>query len=166
MFSWSRNWFLVTGTVPNQKSTFTVTDTKLCNPVVTFSTQDNAKLLEQFIKGFERTINWNKYQSKITTKAQNQYLYFLIDPSFQGKNRLFVLSFQNKNDRESYKWYFLPTVPTVETKGYNVIRDGRNFFYQPVKNDLRTCNNIQRLATGQGDDCKNRCLLNYLYLEK
>ena len=40
---------------------FTVTDTKLFVPVVTLSTQDNAKLLEKLIKGFKRTINWSKY---------------------------------------------------------------------------------------------------------
>ena len=63
--------------------TFAITDTKLYVPVVTLSTQDNAKLLQQLNPGFKRTINWNKYQSKISTEAQNQYLDFLINPSFQ-----------------------------------------------------------------------------------
>ena len=31
--------------------------------------------------------------------------------------------------------------------------DGRNFFDQPVKNDLKTYDNIQKIETGQGDDC-------------
>ena len=65
---------------------FKITDTKLYVPVVTLSTQDNAKLLEQLKSGFKRTSNWNKYQSKISTEAQNQYLDFLINPSFQGVN--------------------------------------------------------------------------------
>ena len=51
------------------------------------STQDNAKLLQQLKSGFKRTINWNKYQTKVSRKGQNQYLEFLIDPSFQGVNR-------------------------------------------------------------------------------
>ena len=72
---------------------FAITDTKLYVPVVTLSTQNNAKLLEQLKSGFKRTINWNKYQSKISTEAQNQYLDFLINPSFQRVNRLFVLPF-------------------------------------------------------------------------
>ena len=44
--------------------TFAVSDTKRYGPVVTLSTQDNAKLLEQLKSGFKRIINWNNYQSK------------------------------------------------------------------------------------------------------
>ena len=42
---------------------FAITDTKLYVPVVTLSTQDNAKLLEQLQSGSKRVINWNKYLS-------------------------------------------------------------------------------------------------------
>ena len=42
---------------------FKITETKLYVPVVTLSTQDNAKLLQQLKSGFTRTINWNKYES-------------------------------------------------------------------------------------------------------
>ena len=66
--------------------TFLITDTKLYVSVVTLSTQDNIKLLQQLKSGFKRTINWNKYQSDPKTYAQNQYLTHLIDPSFQGVN--------------------------------------------------------------------------------
>ena len=45
-------------------------------------------MLEQLKFGFKRTINWNKYQSKISTERPNQYLDYLIDRSFQGVNRL------------------------------------------------------------------------------
>ena len=51
---------------------------------LTLSTQDNAKRLEQLKSGFKRTINWNKYQSKISTERQNQYLDYLIYPRLQG----------------------------------------------------------------------------------
>ena len=51
---------------------FAITDTKLYVPVVTLSTQDNAKLLQQLKSGFKRTINWNKYQSDPKAYAQNQ----------------------------------------------------------------------------------------------
>ena len=55
---------------------------------------------KQLESSFKSTINWNKYQSKITQQAQNQYLDLLIDPSFQGVNRLFILSFEdNINNR-------------------------------------------------------------------
>ena len=46
--------------INGQGPTFTITDTKLYVPVVTLSTQDNAKLLEQLKSGFKKTINWNK----------------------------------------------------------------------------------------------------------
>ena len=72
---------------------FAITDTKLYVPVVTLSTQDNAKLLQQLKSGFKRIINWNKYESEIKTYAQDRYLNHLINPSSQGINRLFVLSF-------------------------------------------------------------------------
>ena len=71
---------------------FKITDTKLYVPIVTLSIQVNAKLLEQSKSSFKRTINWTEYQTTIvSTEGGNQY--FLPDPSFQGVNRLFVLSF-------------------------------------------------------------------------
>ena len=48
-----------------QAATFPITDTKLYVPVVILSTQDNAKLLEQLKSDFKRTINWNKFQTKV-----------------------------------------------------------------------------------------------------
>ena len=76
-----------------RKRKFQTTDTKLYVPVVTLSTQDNTKLLEQLKPGFEINIDCNKYQSIISMQMQKQYLYFLTDPSFQGVNKLFVLLF-------------------------------------------------------------------------
>ena len=55
---------------------FKIDDTKLYVPVVTLSTQDNAKLLQQLKTGFKRTINWNKYQSGIKTYEQNRFKSF------------------------------------------------------------------------------------------
>ena len=52
-------------------------------------------LLEQLKSGLKRIINWNKYQIKVSTEGQNQYLNFLIDPTFQRVNRLFVSLFEN-----------------------------------------------------------------------
>ena len=67
-----------------KEATFAITDTKLFVPVVTLSTQDNAKLLEQLKSSFKRTINWNKYHSKLSVQAPDPCLDFLINPSFQG----------------------------------------------------------------------------------
>ena len=62
--NWSKNCILAVTNVANQVITFSITDTKLYVPVVTLSTQDNAKLLEQLKSSFKITINWNKYESK------------------------------------------------------------------------------------------------------
>ena len=41
-------------------------------------------------------------------------------------------------------------LPEVEIRDCNVMIDGKNFFDQPVKTDIRTYDNIRKLATGQG----------------
>ena len=112
--------------------------------------------------GFKRTINWDKYQSKLAVQEQNRYLYFLLDPSFQGVNRLFVLSFENNGGLTSYTRYYLPL---VEIKDYNLMINGQNVFDQPVKNDLITYENIRNIATGQADDYTTGCLLDYPYFK-
>ena len=146
-----------------QATTFAITDTKLYVPVVTLSTKDNANLLQQLKSDFKRTINWNKYQSKVTVQPSNPYLDDLTDSSFQGVNRFFVLLFENNTNRTLHTKYYLPT---VEIKDYNVIIDGENFFDQPVKNDLITYDNIQKIVTGQRDDFTTGCLLDYNYFNK
>ena len=84
--------------VANHIPTFTIAETNLCVPVVTLSTQDNEKLLPQLKSGFKRKTSWNKYLPKPELLARNQNLNYLIDPSFQGVNRLFVLAFEHDND--------------------------------------------------------------------
>ena len=87
-----------------------ITDTKLYVPVVTLSTQENAKFLQQLKSGFKRVINMNKYLSKPELLVRNPNLNHLVEPSFQGVNRLFVLAFENDDDRTSNDEYYLPTV--------------------------------------------------------
>ena len=142
---------------------FAITETKLYVPVVTLSTKDNEKLLQQLKSGFKKTISWNKYESSIKTFAQNRYLNYLINPSFQGVNRLFVLSFENENDRASHSTYYLPK---VEIKDYNVMIDGRNIFDQPINSMNKTYENIRKIATGKGDDYTTGCLLDYPYFKE
>ena len=107
---------------------------------------------------FQRTVNWNKYQSKVIQQTRNRDLDFLIDPSFQGVNRIFVLSLEDRRVRENYEQYFLPT---VEIKDYNVVINGINFFDRTVKNNLRTYDNVRKIAIGQGDDYTTGCLIDY-----
>ena len=89
ILKWSEDSVITNSTV---KGKFAITETKLYVPVVTLSTKDNEKLLQQLKSGFKKTISWNKYESSIKTFAQNRYLNYLINPSFQGVNRLFVLA--------------------------------------------------------------------------
>ena len=139
---------------------FTITDTRLYVPVVTLSIQENANLLQQLKSGFKRVINWNKYLSKPELLAKNPNLNHLVDPSFQGVNRFFVLAFENDAQRTSHSGYYLPN---VEIKDYNIMINGENFFDQPIKNKKTTYENIRKIATGQGDDYTTDCLLDYSY---
>ena len=98
ILNWSANCVIIYTNVNNQVPTFTITETNLYVPVVTLSTQDNAKLLPQLKSGFKRTISWNKYIPKLELLPQNPNL---VEPSFQGVNRLFVLAFENDAQRTS-----------------------------------------------------------------
>ena len=77
---------------------------------MTLSTQDNAKLLQQLKSGFKKVINWNKYLSKPESLRQNADLNHLVEPSFQGINRSFVLAFENDTKKTSYSGYYLPNL--------------------------------------------------------
>ena len=156
--TWSSTCVLIATGVLNQTATFTITDTKLYVPVVTLSTKENTKFLLQLKSGFKRVINWNKYLSKPELLRRNLNLKHLVEPSFQGVSRLFVLAFQNDVDRTSDNRYYLPT---VEIKNYNIMINGENFFDQSIKNNKVTYENIRKIATGQGDDYTTGCLLDY-----
>ena len=103
------------------------------------------QVLQQSKSGFKKTINWNKYQSIVKTFAQNRYFQGLTDSSFQGVNRLFVLSFEDKDDRTSHSNYYLPKVE--------------------LNNTNKTYENIRKITTGKGDDYTTGCLSDYSYLK-
>ena len=130
--------------------------------MVTFSTQDNAKLLPKLKSGFKRTISWNKYLLKPELLAENPNLIHLVEPSFQGVNRVFVLSFENNAQRTGNKRCY---IPKVEVKDYNVMIDGKNFFDQPVENNKVTYEKIRKIATGQEDNFITGCFLGYIYFK-
>ena len=121
------------------------------------------KLLPRLKNRFKRTINWNKYLIKPELLAQNANLNHLIETSFQGLNRLFILAFEDDTQRISRKRDY---IPNVEIKDYNVMIDGKNFFDQPINNMFKTDENIRKIATGHGDDYTTGCLLDYTYFKK
>ena len=81
ILTWSENWV---ASESNSVITFAIADTKPYVLAVYLSTQDNSKLLKQLKSGFKFTVNWNKFQSKVTTETRNQYLDYLIWSKFSG----------------------------------------------------------------------------------
>ena len=77
-------------------------------------------------------------------------------------NRLFVLSFENEDDRTLHWTYYLSK---VEIKDYNVTIDGKSFFDQPIDSELKTYEKIRKISTGQGDRYTTGCLLDYSYFK-
>ena len=127
ILTWSANCVISNAAV-NQATTFAITYTKLYVPVVTLSTQDNAKLLKQLKSGFKRTVK--------PMNVLNPHSDFLINPSFQGVNRLFVLSFNVLDNKNRHSRFYFPT---AQVEDCNVIIDGKNVFDQPIKNNIKTC---------------------------
>ena len=140
---------------------FKITDTKLYVPVVTLSTEDDNKFLEELKSGFKRTIKWNKYRSEMTNQTKTNHLNHLIDPTFIKVNRLFVLLFQNEEDRTSFSKYY---VPNVEIKNFNVLVDGKGFFDVPVKNKEGAYEKIMSIS--KNNDYTTGNLLDYEYFSK
>ena len=157
ILTWSSTCII---TDSNGAGTSEITDTKLYVSKVTLSTRENTKFLQQLNSGFKRVINWNKYLSKPELLAQNPNLNHLVEPSFQGVNRLFVLVFEGDDNRTGHDSYYLPT---VGIKDYNIMINGENFFDQPIKNRGITYDNIREIAIGYGDDNTTGCLLDYPY---
>ena len=154
--------------VNNKETSFKITSTKLYVPVVTLLSKDNVNLTKQLNEGFKRSVYWNEYKSKIETKESdaNNLKRFPLDFSFQVVNRLFVLAFDNTNngdnkvERDSHRKYFLPR---VNITNYNVLIDGRNFYDQPINDQIKKYDEIRKIATAKGGDYTTGCLLYYQY---
>ena len=132
---------------------FKITDTKLYVPIVTLSTKDNSNLNKQLSEGFKRTVHWNRYKLiPITVDAKtvnnvkvNTEFRKLLDASFAGVNE-----------------YILPT---QKITNYSVIIDDRNFYDQPINNEIKQYGKIRKIATGKGDNYATGCLLDYKYFK-
>ena len=86
----------------------------------------------------------------------------MIDTSFEGVNRIFLLLFENAKDRTVHTRYYLPK---AEIKGYNMI-DGKNVFEQHIIGYIKSHENIRKIAIGQGDDYTTKLLLDYPYFKE
>ena len=97
----------------------------------------------------------------MSNQTKNKNLKYLIDPTFTNVNRLFVLSFENENDRISFSKYY---VPKVEIKDFNVLTDGKLFFEIPVKNKEEAYEAIIEMS--KNNDYTTGSLLGYEYFSK
>ena len=86
----------------------------------------------------------------------------MVDPSFQGVNRIFILAFVNDTPRTPHSGFYHPN---AEIKNYVMI-NGENVFDQPIKNDKVTYENIRKISAGQGDDYTIGSLLGYPYFKE
>ena len=129
--------------------------------IVFLSKDDEIKLLTNLKSGFKRKIIWNKYRSQITTEAINNNLNILIDPTFTKFNRLFVLAYQNADDRQSFSQFYLPN---VMVKDYNVIIDKLAFFDLPIKTEEEGYEKI--IDISRNNEYTTGNLLDYDYFKK
>ena len=146
--------------------TFAITDTKLYVPVVTLKMEDNSKLSKLLSEGFKRSVYWNKYQAILKDHAESENIRERLDASFQGVNKLFVLSDaggDNVTNENTYRKYFLPR---LKIKNYNIEIDGRNFYDQSINDLIKQYDEVKRISTGQGDHFTTVCLLDFAYFEK
>ena len=142
-------------------ATLNITDCKLYVPVATLSKDDEIKLLTNLKSGFKTEIIWNKYRSQMTTEAVNNNLNILIDSTFTNVNRLFVLAYQNADNRQSFSQFYLPN---VMVKDYNVIIDKLAFFDLPIKTEEEAYERIIDISRNSEYTTGN--LLDYDYFKK
>ena len=124
-------------------------DAKSHVPIVTLSTKDSSNLTKELNEGFKRSVYWNSYETKpakVIEKGKN--IYELLNASFQGVKRLFVLAYfiaGGGNDEagiKSNKKYFLPR---EEIKNCDVLIGGRNFYEQPINDIIKQYDEVRKV---------------------
>ena len=90
--------------------------------------------------------------------AKTNNLNYLNDPTFSRVNRLFVLSFENEENRTSFSKYY---TPSVEIKDFNVLIDSKSFFDVPIKSKEKTCK--KNIEMSKNNDYTTGNLLDYDY---
>ena len=105
--------------------------------------------------------------AKVIEKGKN--LYELLNPSFQGIRRLFVLGYVvaviAANDEAGIKNNKQRFLPRGEINNYNVLIDGRNFYDQPFNDSIKQYDEVRKVSTGQGDNYTTGCLFNYTHFK-
>ena len=112
------------------KLLFNIRDCKSYVPVVTLQEKYENKLHEGLKTGTGIDFEWPRFRTQIINQPATNNLNFLIDPTFNNVNRLFVLAFPNEEDRSSFSKCY---TPTVEIRDYNVLIDLQPFYDMPIK---------------------------------
>ena len=146
---------------------FEIRDAKLHVTIVSLSNKDRVNLTKE---EFKISFYYNSWQTKpaiVIEKGTN--IYKLLNASFQGVRRLFVLAYVvaagAANDEagiKDNKKYFLPR---GEIKNYNVLIDGRHFYDQPIHDLIKQYDEVRKVSAGHGDDYTTGSLLDYVYFK-
>ena len=97
----------------------------------------------------------------MTNPTKTNNLNYLINPTFTKVNRLFVLLFENEEERTSFLRYY---VPKVEIKDFNVLIDRKSFLDVPVRNKEEAYEKI--ISISKNNDYTTGNLLDYEYFSK
>ena len=97
----------------------------------------------------------------MTNQTKTNNLNYLIDPTFNKVNRLFVLSFENEEDRTSFLKYY---TPKVEVKDFDALIDRKGFFDAPEKIKEEAYKKIIEIS--KNNDYTTGNLLDYEYFSK
>ena len=57
-------------------------------------------------------------------------------------------------------------LPRIDLNKYNVIIDGRNFYDNPIENDIEKYRELKKVMIGKGEDYTTGSLLDYDYFNK
>ena len=151
-----------------------ITNAKLYVSTVTLSAEDNEKLVKKLIEGFKRLVYWNKCKVidntvvGIPVANTEKHIRELLDSSYQGVKRLFVLAYDNTagDDRVSVDSSKNNFLPRVKIKNQKIKIDERNLYYQAINDSIKQQNEVRKVSTGQGGDYTAGFLLDFAYFEK
>ena len=142
--------------------------TQKCTSQLLLCQKKIIKILLSKNKGFQRSIFWNEYKTKEINENTdaNVFKYINLDPSFQGVNRLFVMTYNRANgqpNRNGQQKYYLPR---IDLEKCNVIIDGRKFYDNPIESDIEKYRELKKVMIGKGEDYTKGSLLDFNYFDK
>ena len=142
--------------------------TQKCTSQLLLCQKKIIKILLSKNKGFQRSIFWNEYKTKELNENTdaNVFKYINLDPSFQGVNRLFVMTYNRANgqpNRNGQQKYYLPR---IDLEKCNVIIDGRKFYDNPIESDIEKYRELKKVMIGKGEDYTKGSLLDFNYFDK